>query len=371
MRQRTDRQVCGCKNCPLGFAPAVLIGCCVISGSVLLAQEGYVGAKVCATCHPEEYKSQSQSNHANALHPASTIGRLEIPAGSAVESTEADAARFEFRKSSAGYSVTVSLGGEQKQVPIDWVFGAADQGYTFFSRLSPGQFLEHRLSYYKRKPGFDITPGQRTHTSSSVEEAVGIHLSPMEAFRCLRCHSTYLKQMPDGPDFSSVVPGVTCERCHGPGAAHVNAIKSGASDRRILNPGKLSGDELLLMCGECHRAEPPPGMLFDDPVVARFQPVGLQMSACFQKSNGGIACTTCHDPHENVRRNANDFYNKRCVNCHNRASQRRCKVQTAGECVSCHMPKIRPLPHMSFTDHWIRMVSASAGVGKKAREDER
>jgi hypothetical protein len=355
MRQRTDPHVRGRKNCPQGLAAAVLIGCCLVSSSILVAQEGYVGAKVCASCHPEEYKSQSQSSHANTLHPASTISRLEVPGGGAVESSDINAAHFEFRKGSDEYSVTVTLGKDQKQIPINWVFGAADQGYTFLSLVSKGHFLEHRLSYYKRKGGFDITPGQGPNTSESLEQALGVPVSSAEAFRCFECHSTYVKQTPDGPDLSSVVPGVTCERCHGPGAAHVNAILSRASDRRILNPGKLSGDELLSLCGECHRTDPPAGVLFDDPIVTRFQPIGLQMSACFQKSNGAITCTTCHNPHQNARRSADGFYEQRCLDCHNRPSARRCRVQPQGGCVGCHMVKTTLFRYMSFTDHWIRV----------------
>lgn len=351
MRQCTDPH-----GSPQVLGAVILF--CLFPATVLPAQnvnDGYVGAKVCGTCHPAEYGSQSQSNHARTLHPGSAIAQLDVPGGAGLESTDAKAAHFEFQKGPAEYSVTVTLGDQQKQLPIDWIFGAADQGYTFFSRLSAGEFLEHRLSYYKRKRGFDITPGQRAHPSLTLEDAIGRRLSSNEAFRCLRCHSTYVTQTPDGPDFSSVVPGVTCERCHGSGAAHVNAIRSRASERRILNPGKLSGDDLLLMCGECHRAEPPAGMLVDDPVMTRFQPVGLQLSACFQKSNGAITCTTCHNPHQNARRNANDFYNQHCVDCHSRASRVKCKVQPAGDCVSCHMPETRPLRHMTFTDHWIRV----------------
>ena len=153
MRQRTDPHSWGRKKCPLGFAAVVLIGCRLVSSSTLVAREGYVGAKVCATCHPEEYKSQSQSNHANTLHPASMISRLEVPGGGAVESTDVNAAHFEFRKGSDEYSVTVTLGKDQKQIPINWVFGAADQGYTFLSLRSKGHFLEHRLSFSSAKVG--------------------------------------------------------------------------------------------------------------------------------------------------------------------------------------------------------------------------
>jgi hypothetical protein len=359
MLQFPDRKVSGRRKYPQQFLHAVVSASWLAFCGIALAQEGYVGATICGSCHPTEYESQSQSNHANALHRGSSAAQLPIPAGKPGESTDTSVAQFEFRKAPADFSVTVTLGSEQKQIPIDWIFGAGDQGYTFFSRLSPRQFLEHRVSYYKRYAGFDITPGQRASTSNSLGDAIGTTLSSTEALRCLRCHSTYVKQTPDGPDFSSLVPGVGCERCHGPGTAHVKAMRSGASNHRITNPGKLSGDDLLLMCGECHRTEPPPGMPFDDPVLTRFQPVGLQLSACFQKSNGGITCTTCHNPHENAHREDDGFYNRRCSNCHNGAEQVKCKAQPAGDCVSCHMPKTTPLPYMVFTDHWIRVLGAS------------
>jgi hypothetical protein len=136
------------------------------------------------------------------------ISQLEVPGGGAVESSDVNAAHFEFRKSSDEYSVTVTLGKDQKQIPINWVFGAADQGYTFLSLRSKGHFLEHRLSFYKRKGGFDITPGQGPHTSQSLEQALGVSV-----FGDVQCESPPLYKPTPRSDLSSVVPGVTCEHC--------------------------------------------------------------------------------------------------------------------------------------------------------------
>jgi hypothetical protein len=110
------------------------------------------------------------------------------------------------------------------------------------------------------------------------------------------------------------------------------------------------------MCGECHRNEPePPETRPDQPIVTRFQPVGLQLSACFQKSNAAITCLTCHNPHQDVRRDDDAFYDSRCLSCHSGPSTRSCKINPKEGCIHCHMPKATPAPQLVFSDHWIRV----------------
>ncbi len=346
-----------------GIARAnLLLACLVFAAGILRAQEGYVGAERCGACHADKFAIQSRSNHAKALHPVSElVGRDSVPSGSVVESPDFKGARFDYLKRKSDYFVVVTLGNRQRRVPIQWVFGAGDQGRTFFSHLSVDRYgkflLEHRMSYYKSKNGFDITTGHPPGLSRSLEKALGLDFTPAAAFQCFNCHSTYVKQTASGaPDFASVVPGVKCERCHGAGGAHVAAITSGAAETRIRNLGRLSGKELVRMCGECHRNEPaPPGMPIEHPIVTRFQPVGLQQSACFQKSGGTITCLTCHDPHEDVRRGDDAFYDARCLTCHSVPSATQCPVNSSDGCIGCHMPRSTPLPYLTFSDHWIRV----------------
>jgi hypothetical protein len=326
------------------------------------APAGYAGVKVCAGCHPREYAAQSKSGHAGTLHSGADLAFVEhIPLSAARENVDPGAARYAYEKN-GGLSVLVSLGGQTERVQVDWILGANRQGLTFFSRLNGRLFLEHRLSYYRQAGALDITAGQSLHASASFEQALGLPVTAADAFRCINCHSTYVARAPvGGPDFSSIVAGVTCERCHGPGAAHVAAVQSGAAEKRIRNPGKLSGDGILQMCGECHRTEPPPGNAFDDPIVTRFQPVGLQMSACFQKSNAAIHCLTCHNPHKDSRRGEDAYYERRCLRCHQQPSGPICKINSTRGCVSCHMSKVSPLAHIQFTDHWIRIPRTAGG----------
>jgi hypothetical protein len=319
--------------------------------------EEYVGAQVCGECHPKEYASQSKSSHVRALHRAGEVGAFSfLPVKSVHESSDPDSASFEFRIASRELSVAASRGPNRIEIPVQWIFGSGVQGLTFFSRLRDGAYLEHRFSYYSRIGDYDITTGQSTRPAGTLEQAVGLQLTSGNAFQCLSCHATVVKQTPSGPDFDSVVPGVTCERCHGPGGAHIEAVKTGAPDRHIRDLRKLSGDELVMFCGECHRTDPPPGVNFDDPIATRFQAVGLQMSTCFQQSNGALNCVTCHNPHEDAHRGDDVFYDRRCLGCHGTRAVSQCKVQSSG-CVSCHMPRVTPVPHLSFADHWIRVRS--------------
>src|SRR5207249_1576684 len=92
-----------------GRAAAILL---LVCGSpfrgLILAQEGYIGAQTCGTCHAEQYTSQSRSNHAKALHRPSDFKLLDqLPTGLGVESSDPKAARFHFRSENSEYAVVV------------------------------------------------------------------------------------------------------------------------------------------------------------------------------------------------------------------------------------------------------------------------
>ena len=82
----------------------------------------------------------------------------------------------------------------------------------------------------------------------------------------------------------------------------------------------------------------------------------LRQSACFEKSNGALHCTTCHDPHQpaSVRE-----YTGVCRQCHGAAFD---GLVAAGQhpastdCTSCHMPKRRTddVVHVAMTDHFLQ-----------------
>src|SRR5438128_342127 len=111
-----------------GWPGACIIAMMIAHPGAAYAQDGYVGSVTCAKCHPKQYSRQSRSHHAQALHRASESRRFDsLPNGLSPESSDAAAARYEFQKIERGYAVTITLGQERTEIPIDWIVGANDQ----------------------------------------------------------------------------------------------------------------------------------------------------------------------------------------------------------------------------------------------------
>lgn len=70
---------------------------------------------------------------------------------------------------------------------------------------------------------------------------------------CAGCHETGVSLASDAQGnvsaFSEVGQGIGCEKCHGPGSAHVSAL--GAA-QFIVNPGYLTAQSEREVCGQCH-----------------------------------------------------------------------------------------------------------------------
>jgi predicted CXXCH cytochrome family protein len=82
----------------------------------------------------------------------------------------------------------------------------------------------------------------------------------------------------------------------------------------------------------------------------------LAESQCARRSGGRLWCGTCHDPHGSEPNRA-QAVKQVCLSCH-------AGLFTAGrhaaaaECVTCHMPRLRPgnVAHAAITDHSIPRV---------------
>ncbi len=111
-------------------------------------------------------------------------------------------------------------------------------------------------------------------------------------------------------------------------------------------------------CAQCHRrademdTEP---IHPDNKNLARFQPIGITQSRCFNSPK--MTCVICHDPHVPLDdQNLTGIW--QCVQCHDGAKdQVTCGAGQTDDCLSCHMPKVRGVAPLDFTDHWIRVRS--------------
>ena len=267
--------------------------------------------------------------------------------------------------------------GKVQEWVADYAIGSGHHALTYVSMIEHKIpfVLEHRLTYYHReggKSGLDMTPGHDTQPAPAGLKPYGGELPPRIARECFRCHATQIAAGDDEERFdeNTMIPNVSCERCHGPGKAHVAAARRHAPVAELVlpfGPERYTAQKLLTLCGSCHRLPLPsqsdrikPG----DPNLVRFQPVGIAQSRCYQKSAGALSCVTCHDPHARVSPDR-AAYDKVCLSCHAgpggpktdktaKPAGPACPVSAQSRCVECHMPRKDAGQGILFSDHWIR-----------------
>ncbi len=315
----------------------------------------YVGLEACARCHPSEFAKQSVSHHAHSLQPieGSIIGNALLKSGRSPDG------RLRYEESAG--SILVHEEGTPQPAILQWAFGAGAQGSTPVGLLGD-QFLEHRFSYYSRIAGLAPTFGHARQASTPIAE-LGVLQDKRTVASCFNCHATGVQR--SGSEFSlaSMRPGVQCERCHGPGSAHIQAAEHGTSKedvrREVVNPGSLPARAQIEICGGCHRLLMP-GMgeepELEDPVTVRFAPIGLLASRCF-RAGKTISCLTCHDPHTDARPRTDMAYSEKCLACHatDRKPVKLCRRVQRENCLPCHMQQASLGPYLHFTDHRIRV----------------
>jgi Tfp pilus assembly protein PilF len=352
--------------------------CCVI---VAAAQEdpakaapapaedaaGYVGNEACAKCHGAIYESYMRSAMAHASGPAGE----NLIAG-------------EFIHKQSGVHYVIHSGGGKVWLNFErpgdslvrgkrellYYIGEGRRGRTYLFS-DDGFVFESPVNWYADRQMWDMAP--------AYGNANEIPLNLPATTGCLNCHISGVRPPIDGTENKYATPlflysGVTCERCHGPGAAHV---RGGA----IVNPLKLSPKLRDQVCMQCHlegnaaieRAgrhlyEYKPGadlsqyvryfvLTGDVPrgLRATSQFEALTQSVCKQKSGDSLSCLSCHDPHQTVPREKRvAFYRAKCVACHGAAFAAK-HHRKEKDCTSCHMPASlsTDVAHTEVTDHRI------------------
>lgn len=336
----------------------------------------YVGAQACAECHQGKLESYSHNSMSRALERVSDCQILRANP------------RLTYKLGPYTYQITregdqsiysVTDGVNTISEPILHCFGQGTAGQTYVLKHK-GSYYESRLSYYNDIKGLDITIGYPREPPKSLPDALGRLTGIDEIRSCYGCHATNSARGTE-LQLDKLIPGVSCEACHGPGDKHVAAMKSGNfSQKHIFNPGGLGADVLSQeFCASCHRSAEEVALMPDQAGInnVRFQPYRIFNSPCYA-DDARISCTACHNPHQELKREVS-FYDAKCFACHQsktgaetarfvRATTPQaapsgagrtappCPVETKN-CASCHMPKIElPGSHTAFTDHRIRVV---------------
>lgn len=323
----------------------------------------FVGDRACRECHPGESASHSRSGHARTLRPAAARSVAQWLDGGSVPDPENPSATWTYHLRDGKLSVDRAEGPSTEHLLIEYAFGSGHHAHTFVSleNRDPAHpvALEHRLTFFAQQQKLGITPGQAAEVAEPETTPRGRVLSAPETLKCFDCHTTLTSQVSQSVlDVDNMWPNVSCERCHGPAREHVEAARRGEAN--LAMPFGIDGwtaAQQMELCGHCHRhpdKAPPSDLRPDNIEIVRFQPVGLMQSACYKRSEGGLSCVTCHEPHT---RSSSDrpSYEPACLSCHQGANQVKCSVSPGSGCIDCHMPRRDAGQGILFTDHWIRI----------------
>ena len=345
---------------------------------------GFLGQAACAECHETKAGSFAHTAHARTSRVATSAevsGPLDL-----------DRNKLETRLKDVGFEMVsrddrcyqqVQFHGWQFEVPVDYVIGSSKMGESY-AYWHNDQLYQSVVTY--------LTAGDRWINSPGYDDGDAAYTRPILA-RCASCHFTYMdyRGPPNHYTPDSVITGVTCERCHGPGKDHVRHHQENKNEKLakfITLPSDLPREQQLQLCGQCHSPATPtitdpfafrPGDALLDHYVkhtaedetggvhASNQINRLKLSRCFSQSE--MVCQTCHNPHQQERGNK-PLFSERCLSCHqeDNCSVDRDRLDTqslSNNCIDCHMPS-RASEHLRLEtssgdvfpplrDHYIRI----------------
>lgn len=332
------------------------------------SRDDFVGAQVCGSCHADKLATQQRTAMAQTAHRAADSEVLKEFPKLTFENSHI---HYEIRSENRQPTFTVSDGAQSVSSKLLWAFGNGRVGQSYLYKQDDGHIYEARASFFATLHNLNFTPSRALDNPKDLDEAAARRVPSAEVVKCFSCHTTG-GHIGAEIDEQSLVPGVSCEACHGPGAQHVAAAKVAemsdtpdAARGTIYNAAKLSPANSVDFCGACHisywdmRFSGATGV-----ATSKCQPFRLQQSKCWGgKGDARITCVACHDPHQPLATETVS-YDRNCLSCHVVGSTKPTSSQAgsacpkaSSDCASCHMPKeFTPVMHYAFTDHRIRIV---------------
>ncbi len=187
--------------------------------------------------------------------------------------------------------------------------------------------------------GYIITEGGQNQWNLATEGWVDYHKDEIKPYDCGTCHTTGYSPEGHQDGLPGLIgtwsePGVGCEACHGPGAAHI----------QIPEVVPMSIDTRSEACGSCHNRG---GYNTTIPASGGFTKHHEQGNEHLNSPHVNLNCVTCHDPHTAVvyaDQAGVEPVRAECESCHAEATESfnasaLAQEHTAVVCIDCHMPK--------------------------------
>ena len=392
-------------------------------GAAAVVGASFVPDRQCAECHPRLWESYQEVAMAKSWYPPAEDNRIE----------DFEDNRYYHEASRRWYEMSWRDGAmfikrwqvdeegrryHEIERQVTWIVGSGNHVRSYLHQTELGELYQLPICWYSQTGEWAMAPGFDFPDHFGFQRPVSRD--------CVFCHNA-LPDFEPGSDrfgeplvYSAEMPhGLGCQRCHGPGSAHIELANDPLSTLEavrtsLVNPARLDAEAQEDICFQCHYQPTAkrssifvrfgeeefgyrPGdpldrhllwLDFDEgrPVEERFEinhhAFRLEQSRCYQESER-LLCTSCHDPHRKVAgADAPAFYRERCFQCH---ASDACGVDSnhamaqahdgeevdLQDCVACHMPKRRPedVVHAVMTDHLIQRSADRAAFLEERRED--
>jgi len=265
------------------FRILFVVACIIISGYSSAVFTQYEGADYCIDCHDQQYNDWITSGHHFILMTGqeARLRPLPLPGGKTWD------------------DISYVIGGSKtKSLYLD------QQGYFITSSVDGAGQPVAGANQYNLLTGkwSDYHPGEINRT-----------------YDCGSCHTTGYEAAgsPAGlPGISGTfaLPGVQCERCHGPGLT-------------------MDLDSSPTLCGDCHNHGPTDAIAASNGFIRSEG----QYNEFLASPHSETSCTSCHNPHKR----AEQGIVAECKDCHMRTETAYAGTVMADagvSCKDCHMP---------------------------------
>jgi len=351
----------------------------------------YVGSKICAQCHKAIYDKFSRTDMGRSMVQVTPALLETFPTSGSLFDRDLNLHFDVYARNGKLYQSQYQTDSSGKETfrethEIEWIVGSGANGFGGLIREGDYVF-QAPLSFYSKPQSWALSPGYEFGNYGFNRPILA---------GCIACHSGQPRPVAEGngrfkdPPFLELAIG--CEKCHGPGLAHVKAMQEGNFEGKgllIMNPASLAATLADNICMSCHqtgdvRVLKPgkdyqdfrPGEPLDNTLSILLVPpkresppqsehlehyYSMILSKCYRSSDRRLSCITCHDPHvEPSRAEAPAYFAKKCLTCH---TDKSCSVpldvrqrkDPPDDCSGCHMPKrdIGAIVHSSVTSHRI------------------
>ena len=340
------------------------------------ASKTVVGQAICKNCHADTHAKWQNSRHSKMVQPATTEG-VKGDFSKALITLRGDT--YGLRTEGGKFYITEAFFGRDLQEhEIQYTLGNRRIQH-YLTTLEDGRIIV-------LPPSWDELRQEWFHNLeiAAPDQQEGIIPVQLWNKNCFGCHVSEEVKNYDADDRRYATEwldfGGHCERCHGPGSAHValysSDVTAASTSPEIVVPTKLDNERNSQVCAQCHsfRDVMHSGYTAGQDYYDYFMPLleygmgpssdptwwpdgktrrfstnalGIWQSECFLK--GKVACTSCHvDTHEpeiELNEQLRPENRNLCTRCHeeigaNIAAHTFHDAASAGSsCVECHMPR--------------------------------